>query len=105
MAKYLDTKSLLALDNVGDGDTQINTDKLAPAAIDAFTADGELYAVPANIATLQLYYNKALFEAAGIDGPPTTVDEFRTASTAFRWPTTRRSRCGRSCSGSTAAAS
>jgi multiple sugar transport system substrate-binding protein len=71
VSKYLETDSLLALDSVGD------TSLLAPAAIEAFTVDGSLYAVPANIATLQLYYNKALFEGAGIDGPPTTVDEFR----------------------------
>ena len=75
LAKYLETDSLLALDAIGDSETQINADKLAPAAIEAFTVDNTLYAVPANIATLQLYYNKALFEAAGIDGPPTTVDE------------------------------
>ena len=83
VVKYLDTNSLLALDNVGDGETQINADKLAPAAIDAFTSDGALYAVPANIATLQLYYNKALLEAAGIDGPPTTVDELRADAKAL----------------------
>ena len=83
VAKYLDTNSLLALDNVGDGETQINADKLAPAAIDSFTSDGVLYAVPANIATLQLYYNKALFKAAGIDGPPTTVEEFRADAKAL----------------------
>jgi len=77
VAQYLDTNSLLALDNVGSGDTQINTDKLAPAAVKAFSSDGKLYAVPANIATLQLYYNKALFKAAGITDPPTTVDSFR----------------------------
>lgn len=83
VVKYLETNSLLALDNVGDGETQINADKLAPAAIDAFTSDGALYAVPANIATLQLYYNKALLEAAGIDGPPTTVDELRADAKAL----------------------
>jgi multiple sugar transport system substrate-binding protein len=77
IAKYLETDSLLALDAIGDGEEQINADKLAPAAIDAFTVDGTLYAVPANVATLQLYYNKALFDAAGLDGPPATVDEFR----------------------------
>lgn len=77
VAQYLETDSLLALDAIGDGETEINADKLAPSAIEAFTSDGTLYAVPANIATLQLYYNKALFEAAGIDGPPTTVEEFR----------------------------
>lgn len=71
IAKYLETDSLLPLDSVGD------TRLLAPAAIEAFTVDGELYAVPANVATLQLYYNKTLFEAAGIDDPPTTVDEFK----------------------------
>lgn len=77
VANYLETKSLLALDDIGDGETQINLDKLAPAAVNAFSVDGTLYAVPGNIATLQLYYNKALFAAAGIDGPPTTVEEFR----------------------------
>ena len=77
VAKYLDTKSLLALDDVGD------TSKLAPAAVDAFTVDGKLYAVPANIATLQLYYNKTLFEAAGIDAPPATVEEFKADTAAL----------------------
>ena len=77
LGKYLETNSLLALDSVGDGETQINADKLFPAAIEAFTADDTLYAVPANVATLQLYYNKDLFAAAGIDAPPATVDEFR----------------------------
>jgi multiple sugar transport system substrate-binding protein len=75
--KYLDTKSLLALDDVGD------TSLLAPAAIEAFTVDDELYAVPANVATLQLYYNKALFSAAGIDQPPATVEEFKADAAAL----------------------
>jgi multiple sugar transport system substrate-binding protein len=75
--RYLETDSLLPLDAVGDGEDQINVDQLAPAGVDAFTVDGTLYAVPANIATLQLYYNKALFDDAGIDGPPQTVEEFR----------------------------
>jgi len=83
LSKYLDTKTLLALDDVGDGAKQINVSKLAPAAIKAFTVDGKLYAVPANVATLQLYYNKALFTAAGIDGPPATVDKFVDATKAL----------------------
>lgn len=77
VSQYLETDSLLPLDAVGEGEGQINVDQLAPAAVDAFTVDGTLYAVPANMATLQLYYNKALFEQAGIDGPPADVDEFR----------------------------
>jgi multiple sugar transport system substrate-binding protein len=77
VAKYLDTNSLLKLDDVGD------TSLLAPAAIDAFTVDDALYAVPANVATLQLYYNKELFSAAGIEQPPTTVEEFKADAAAL----------------------
>ncbi|MFB2582416.1 ABC transporter substrate-binding protein [Herbiconiux sp. P15] len=71
VSKYLDTGSLLALDDVGD------TSLLAPAAVEAFTVDDALYAVPANVATLQLYYNKSLFSAAGIEQPPSTVEDFK----------------------------
>lgn len=78
LGKYLETNSLLALDATGEGDAKINADKLAPAAIKAFTSDNKLYAVPANIATLQLYYNKKLLTAAGISQPPATVDDLRT---------------------------
>lgn len=80
LGRYLETDSLLALDAVGDGDDQINVDQLAPAAVDAFTVDETLYAVPANIATLQLYYNKALFAAAGVAEPPATIEDFRTVA-------------------------
>lgn len=77
ITQYLATDSLLPLDQVGSGDRQIDIDNLAPATTEAFTSEGSLYAVPANIATLQLYYNKDLFEAADIDSPPATVEEFR----------------------------
>jgi multiple sugar transport system substrate-binding protein len=77
VAKYLDTNSLLKLDDVGD------TSLLAPSAIDAFTVDDTLYAVPANVATLQLYYNKSLFAAAGIEQPPATVEEFKADAAAL----------------------
>jgi multiple sugar transport system substrate-binding protein len=77
VSEYLETDALLALDAVGSGEGQIDVDALVPAAVDAFTADGTLYAVPANVATLQLYYNRALLDAAGVDAPPATVDEFR----------------------------
>lgn len=83
VAEYLDTGSLLALERVGDGEGEIDVDRLFPAAVDAFTFDGTLYAVPANVATLQLYYNRALFEAAGIAEPPATVEEFKDAAVAL----------------------
>ncbi len=81
VAQYIKTNSVLPLDDaVGDGATQINADKLSPSAIEAFTVDGSLYAVPANVATLQLYYNKTAFEEAGMSGPPATAEDFRVAA-------------------------
>lgn len=79
IAQYVKTKSVLPLTLTGSGDAKINVDDFAPALVDEFTYDKKLYAVPANYATLSLYYNKALFTAAGIT-PPTTVDELKTAA-------------------------
>ncbi len=79
IAQYVKTKSVLPITKTGDSATTINVSKFAPALVDEFTYDDKLYAVPANYATLSLYYNKALFTAAGVT-PPTTVDELKTAA-------------------------
>lgn len=76
VAQYVKTNSVLPLTNTGSGATQINVDSLAPGTVQDFTYNKKLYAVPANFATLSLYYNKKAFAAAGIAGPPTTVAEF-----------------------------
>jgi multiple sugar transport system substrate-binding protein len=76
VAQYVKTNSVLPITNTGPGSTQINVDKLAPGTVKEFTYNNKLYAVPANFATLSLYYNKKAFAAAGISGPPTTVAEF-----------------------------
>ncbi|RFA06799.1 ABC transporter substrate-binding protein [Subtercola boreus] len=77
IAQYVETKSVLPITKTGTGTTDINVDSFAPALVNEFTYDDTLYAVPANYATLSLYYNKALFQAAGISSPPTTVDELK----------------------------
>ncbi|HAI73991.1 MAG TPA: hypothetical protein DCS28_03600 [Candidatus Moranbacteria bacterium] len=41
-----------------------------------FIADGAIYAVPLSVDSLALYYNKDLFNAAGITAPPKTWEEF-----------------------------
>lgn len=79
IARYVKTKSVLPITKTGDSATTINVSKFAPALVDEFTYDDKLYAVPANYATLSLYYNKALFTAAGVT-PPTTVDELKAAA-------------------------
>jgi multiple sugar transport system substrate-binding protein len=46
---------------------------------------GEIYGLPMYAQTMRLYYNKRLFEAAGLDpaAPPKTWTEFRTSSKAI----------------------
>jgi ABC-type glycerol-3-phosphate transport system substrate-binding protein len=76
IAQYVKTKSVLPITLTGNGDSKINVKDFAPALVDEFTYDKKLYAVPANYATLSLYYNKALFTAAGVT-PPKTVAELK----------------------------
>ncbi|NNG37540.1 ABC transporter substrate-binding protein [Nakamurella sp. DB0629] len=82
IAQYVKTQSVLPITLTGDGDSKVNVDKFASNLVDEFTYDGKLYAVPANYATLSLYYNKALFAAAGVK-PPTTVAELKSAAKAL----------------------
>lgn len=77
IADYVKTGSVLEITDVGTGDGQIDTASFAPGLVDEFTYDGKLYGVPANYATLSLYYNKKAFADAGIADPPTTVAELQ----------------------------
>jgi multiple sugar transport system substrate-binding protein len=77
IAQYVKTNSVLPITATGTGDDKVNVDQFAPALTKEFTYNGKLYAVPANYATLSLYYNKALFKAAGIAKPPATVAELQ----------------------------
>ncbi|WP_338470795.1 ABC transporter substrate-binding protein [Niallia sp. XMNu-256] len=58
--------------------SEINPEDYAETAWDVGTVDGKQYSVPLDIHPLILYYNKDLFEAAGLDPEkaPTTGDEF-----------------------------
>jgi ABC-type glycerol-3-phosphate transport system substrate-binding protein len=69
-------------DLIGDGDTQVPEGVLPDTIVDSFTVDGKLYAAPANFATLLLYYNKGLLDAAGIE-VPTTMQQLQDASAAL----------------------
>ena len=79
--QYAKAGTILPLDDAyGAGDGKVETAAMPAAVIDGFTVDGKLYAVPANFATLLLYYNKDLFAQAGVANPPATMDEFRDAA-------------------------
>lgn len=74
--RYVDDGLALPLDNLlGTGEGQLDPAVVPQFVIDAFTVDGSLYAAPGNVATLQLYYNRDLLDAAGMSAPPATAEE------------------------------
>ncbi len=61
--------------------TSLDPAALPPGLVEEMKYNGTSYAAPMNFATLMLYYNKALFKAAGLDPekPPTTWAEWQDA--------------------------
>ncbi|RXZ71830.1 ABC transporter substrate-binding protein [Agromyces albus] len=53
-----------------------NVAEVVPAAVDMVTADGSQFGVPTGFVPLSVFYNRALFDAAGITDFPTTWDEW-----------------------------
>ena len=52
----------------------------SPAAVSAFTVDNKVWAVPYKFSMVNFYYNKTLFEQAGVDGSAiATWDDLLTA--------------------------
>jgi multiple sugar transport system substrate-binding protein len=47
----------------------VDLSPIAPALLEAFTYDGSLYAMPKDFDTVGLWYNKAMFDAAGVAYP------------------------------------
>lgn len=73
IADYARADSVLPLDSaVGPGADQVNPGAWPASVTSGFTVGGHLYAAPADVAPVALYYNKAMFAAAGISGPPRT---------------------------------
>lgn len=62
-------------------DPAISTDELVPAAVEAGQYDGTQYALPINNSAQVLFFNKALFDAAGIT-PPAGLTAGETATQA-----------------------
>lgn len=64
------TEQSKALENFGD---------LAPTGIDVGSLDETIYSLPVALTGSQMFWNKALFEAAGLDPeiPPTTLSEVK----------------------------
>lgn len=72
---YAQAGSLAAIDDLFEGG--VDATLIPPAFAENLKFDGKYYGVPCDFATLLMYYNKDMFEAAGLDPnqPPTTWDE------------------------------
>jgi len=69
MVQYASEGTLLALDDYLAKDPEVNKDMFFPALIKAFTYKGKIYGVPKDWNTQVLYYNKKLFDEAGLSYP------------------------------------
>ena len=55
----------------------LDPNAVPPDLLRSLKIGGHYYGVPANFATLMLYWNKDLFRKAGLSGPPTTVAQWQ----------------------------
>lgn len=78
---YADRGALHPLDDWYDA-ADSGADALNPQAVATGTVDGERFAVPLSFTPLTMFYNTALFEAAGVE-VPTTWDEWVDAAAAL----------------------
>jgi len=69
MVRYASEGTLLPLDDHMAKDPEISPDLFFPSLIKAFTYEGKLYGIPKDWNTQVLYYNKALFDKAGVAYP------------------------------------
>ncbi len=78
--QFIDAGQLAAIDDVLTEEDMADFDS---ALLNAFKGeDGTLYGVPKDYSTLGLYYNKQMFEDAGLE-PPTTWEELEAAAKAL----------------------
>ncbi len=72
--------ALVALDDYIAQSQAVDKDDYIAAWRDAASFEGKMYGLPFDGETTGLFYRTDLFEAAGIEGPPTTWDEFEAAA-------------------------
>ncbi|CAN0604765.1 unnamed protein product, partial [Ectocarpus sp. 12 AP-2014] len=80
--------AFLDLTDLAAASDQIDMDNYFPGPRSSLTWDDGVYGIPRASNTIALYYNKDLFEAAGLDPdtPPSTWDELYEAATALTDP-------------------
>lgn len=78
LSQYAEQGVLAPTDDFYADTTYMDTSVLTEGAVQASMYDGVNYGVPLNLGPVMLYWNKTLFEEAGLDpeAPPTTWEEF-----------------------------
>ncbi|RPJ37396.1 MAG: sugar ABC transporter substrate-binding protein, partial [Planctomycetaceae bacterium] len=74
--------ALLSLDPLLEADPAFSTDDFYPSILAPFYREGKLWALPAEAYPRVMYYNKDLFDAAGVASPAPgwTLDDFAQAA-------------------------
>lgn len=76
--KYMSNDILLDITDKVNSSSKLEMDKFPQDLKDMYTYDGKIYAVPKDMDTIAMWYNKTMFDEAGIDYPTEdwTWDEF-----------------------------
>jgi multiple sugar transport system substrate-binding protein len=71
-------------------DSHVTEDRDRLEGWEAFSKDGKTYAAPVTLQGHPIYYNKKLYEQAGLDGPPATWNDFVSGCTTISQKTGAR---------------
>lgn len=76
--KYMSNDILLDITDKVNSSSKLEMDKFPQDLKDMYTYDGKIYAVPKDMDTIAMWYNKTMFDEAGIDYPTEdwTWDDF-----------------------------
>ncbi len=77
----IDSQSIVPAQSAVDAEHYDLTDFI-PSTLEFFTVKGKLWAMPFNVSSQVLFYDKEAFSAAGLDpeSPPATLDELRSTA-------------------------
>lgn len=82
LKQYVDAGEVESLQSAFDADAAAK-DRIFPSVLEGATIDGEIYGTPYNgVQPVVIYYNKSVFEKAGVD-VPTTWDELLSVVSEF----------------------
>jgi len=84
-AGFVSKKALAPLDSYINASTLLKPSDFYPQSFNAFSFQKSVYCLPQNISSLEVYYNKALFDAAGVAYPAAdwTWDDFLNTAKAL----------------------